>query len=697
MDKRRQCAEHRRPKPVQLIMAIRLKQLTRSHCYVVFTGGGTVLASLTCSFHRSVCGEAAARCPHDPSSRPALARAITTGVALCAFAMVCPLEAVAGDAELTDLSLEQLSQIHVTSVSRRPEPLVNAAASIYVITADDIRRSGARTLPEVLRLAPNLQVARLNSREYAISARGFNSTAANKLLVQLDGRSLYTPLFSGVLWDVQDVILADVDRIEVVSGPGSTLWGSNAVNGVINITTKRAAATHGGLIAASTGSMQHDLAVRYGGGLKDGGDYRVYAKRDNHELSTRSNDVAASDAWQKSQAGFRVDTGDTASGVTVQGDAYDGSLDPVLPERQTISGANLLMRWMGTTSEGSRQTVRLFYDGTHRHAPGVFEEQLNIFDFLAQQDAKLSERQRVVYGVGYRLARDRISNGTALTFLPADKELRWANLFAQDDVALSKKTRVSVGARAEYNGYTHWEFLPSLRLSHSLSEDRVIWSGLSRSVRAPSRIDRDLYAPQRPPYLLAGGPEFGSEVANTAELGYRAQATSSLSYSLTSFYERFRRLRAGRINSQGAIEFNNGLSGHTYGLEGWGTYRLNREWRFDAGFLRMRQRYASEAGSLGTQSALGNDPKYQWQLRSSWDASSKFSVSLALRHVAALPEPSVPSYTALDINTAYRVLPDVQLTAAVLNAQGGEHREFGPALSASEFGPAFYLGASVAF
>jgi len=630
--------------------------------------------------------------------KPPTLSAIAGSLLACGLLVSGPAQAIATASEdLAELSLEQLSSIKVTSVSRRPEPLANAAASIYVITADDIRRSAARSLPEALRLAPNLQVARLNGREYAISARGFNATTANKLLVQLDGRSLYTPFFSGVLWDAQDVILADVDRIEVISGPGGTQWGSNAVNGVINIITRRAGDTQGGLVTASTGTAQHDVAARYGAKTDSGAAYRFYAKRDNYEHTERANGTAISDAWQKTQAGFRFDSGEPGSSYTVSGDAYDGSADPTRPERQTLSGANLLMRWSGQTAGGSRQTVRFIYDGTHRHSPGFFEEQLNIFDLLAQQDVKVSERQDFMFGASYRAGYDKVTNGTALTLLPAEKELRWGSVFAQDDLMLSPKTRASAGLRAEYNVYTHWEFLPSLRLSHSLSDDSVIWSELSRSVRAPSRIDRDLYTPERPPYLLAGGPDFESEVANTAEIGYRAQATKSLSYSLTTFYERFRKLRSGRLNSNNALEFNNGFNGHTYGIEGWGTYRLNRAWRFDAGFLRARQKYAADPGSLGEVSSLGNDPKYQWQLRSSWDASSALNLSMNLRHVSALPQPVVPSYTALDITTAYRIMRDATLTLQVLNAQGGEHREFGSAQDGAEYGVQVYRGVSVVF
>jgi iron complex outermembrane receptor protein len=621
-------------------------------------------------------------------------------VALVALGFQLPAAyAATGDTELADLSLEQLSSIKVTSVSRRAEPLATAPASIYVITNEDIRRSGALTLPEALRLAPNLQVARLTANQYAISARGFNSTSGNKLLVQMDGRSLYTPLYSGVLWDMQDIMLADVDRIEVISGPGATLWGSNAVNGVINIITRSAKNTQGTLVQATTGTQQHDLAARYGAELQNGTDYRVYAKRDNYEASKRGNDVTMSDAWQKTQAGFRVDTGRPDGGFTIQGDAYDGSLDPVQPERQTITGSNLLARWTGTTAAGSRQTVRFIYDGTHIHSPGVLEEQLHSFDLLAQQDTKVTDNQSVVFGAGYRLSRDRILNGTALVFLPGSQALQWANLFAQDDIDVTKKTRVSIGARAEHNSYTGWEFLPSLRLSHSINDDHVIWSGLSRSVRAPSRIDRDLYSSEKPPSLLSGGKDFGSEVANTAELGYRAQATTALSYSFTAFYERFRRLRAIELTSISPLtfEFNNGMSGHTYGVEAWTSYRLNREWRFDAGIVRMREKYSVAAGSFPDATTLTDDPKCQWQFRSTWDPTRKLSFYANVRHVTMLPNALVPSYTALDLSGSYKVLKDTSVSLMVLNAQGGQHREFGTALNGSEFSREIYAGISVVF
>ncbi|HEX5126001.1 MAG TPA: TonB-dependent receptor, partial [Rhodocyclaceae bacterium] len=635
-------------------------------------------------------------CNKTPPSHLTARRSPSALLAIFFFA-ACPLaRAATDDADLGDLSLEQLTRIKVTSVSRRAEPLATAAASIYVITSDDIRRSGATSLPEALMLAPNLQVARLSGREYAITARGFNSTAANKLLVQLDGRSLYTPLFSGVLWDAQDVVMEDIDRIEVISGPGATLWGSNAVNGVINIITRRAKETQGGLASASTGDLRHEQEVRYGGAVSDNTNYRIYAKRENSEQTNRPNGTGASDAWHKTQAGFRVDMDQAKGGVTIEGDAYDGYIDPAAPEMAHISGSNLLTRWTGQTAGGSSQTVRFYYDGTERHVPGLFEEQLKTFDLLAQQDTKLGIHD-FVYGTGYRLSRDHIVNGSAEAFLPTDEDLRWMNVFAQDDVMVSKTTRATVGARAEYNVYSHWEFLPSLRLSQNVSKDSVIWSALSRSVRAPSRIDRDLFAPGNPPFLLAGGPEFTSEVANTAELGFRQQATSLWSYSLTSFYERFRRLRAATI-SNGKVVFDNGDNGHTYGVEGWTTYRINQAWRVDAGFLRMRKLYSAEPGSALDLNTIGDDPKYQWQVRTTVDATSKLDFAVSVRHVSALPNPAVPSFTEVDLHSSYKISPKLTASLSILNAQGGSHQEMITSSTVgSEFSREIYVALTAGF
>ena len=304
--------------------------------------------------------------------------ALAAGVATCAFAQP-------RTADLADLSLEELANVEITSVSRRPERLADAPASIFVITGDDIRRSGVTSLPEALRLAPNLQIARVDARQYAISARGFNSTIANKLLVLIDGRTVYTPLFSGVFWDAQDVFLEDVERIEVISGPGATLWGANAVNGVINVITRRATETPGAVVFAGGGNLETGIGARYGTALRGGGGLRVYGKSFRRDNTVRENGSDAPDGWENGQAGFRGDWGTAASGFTLQGDAYRATIDQANSGDVRVSGGNLLTRWARQLSEGNRVQVQGYIDHTDREVPGSFSEHLNTFDLEAQQ------------------------------------------------------------------------------------------------------------------------------------------------------------------------------------------------------------------------------------------------------------------------------------------------------------------------
>src|SRR5881392_810469 len=298
--------------------------------------------------------------------------------AACAAAPLAQAKSLA--AKLSTLSLEELSNIEITSVSKRAERLSDAPTSVFVITGDDIRRSGATSLPEALRLAPNLEVARVDSRQYAISARGFNNTIANKLLVLIDGRTVYTPLFSGVFWDAQDTLLEDVDRIEVISGPGTTLWGANAVNGVINVITRRAAETQGALLVAGAGNLERGAAARQGGKLGADGAFRVYGKISDRDQTSRADGTSAHDSWDSGQVGFRADWGTAAGAFTLQGDAYRGTIDQAAAGDIRISGGNLLGRWARQLSGGDRVQAQAYFDNTGREIPGTFEERLNIFD-----------------------------------------------------------------------------------------------------------------------------------------------------------------------------------------------------------------------------------------------------------------------------------------------------------------------------
>src|SRR5438309_2991187 len=317
---------------------------------------------------------------------------------------------------LKKLSIEQLMNLEVTSVSRRPERLAQAASAIQVITQADIRRSGASSLPEALRLATNLQVAQVNSRDWAISARGFNSTTANKLLVLIDGRTVYTPLYSGVFWDVQEMPLAALDRIEVISGPGATLWGANAVNGVINVITKDAKDTQGLLLSGGGGTELRGFGnVRYGGTLGSTVRARIYGRGFRRDATALPSGQDAVDDWHLWQGGFRLDWDEASvNRVTLQGDLYDGHISQPTVSDIGVSGGNVMAKWSHTISERSSLAAQLYYDRTHRHIPGTFGEDLDTYDVDVQHAARLGARHDVVWGLGYRLINDRVANSSML-------------------------------------------------------------------------------------------------------------------------------------------------------------------------------------------------------------------------------------------------------------------------------------------
>lgn len=598
--------------------------------------------------------------------------------------------------ELADLSLEELGNIVVTSVSRVAQPLGDAPASIFVINAEDIRRSGVTSLPEALRLAPTLQIARIDSADYAISARGFNSSTANKLLVLIDGRTVYTPLFSGVFWDAQDIMLEDIERIEVISGPGGTLWGTNAVNGVINITTRSAKDTQGSLVSVGAGDRESGLAVRHGAALARDGHVRVYGKFLDRQNTFRADGSEVSDDWQKGQIGFRGDWGDDRERFTLQGDAYRGKLEQSTPGTSEIAGANLLGSWSRRLANDSRVLLQGYVDHTSRDIEGVFGEQLDIFDIEAQHDIRLMKRHHVVWGAGYRLARDRVSNSALLSFLPADVDLSWWNLFAQDTIALTPKLQATIGLRLEHNSYTGLEELPSARLAWKVNTEHMLWGALSRAVRAPSRIDREFFIPAlgTTGLPLLGGPDFRSEIADVIEVGYRGQSSSSLSYSVTVFRQIYDDLRSVEPAAGGWV-LGNEMDGRSTGVEAWAAWRVSERWRLSAGGMMLNDELSLEAGSgdpLGT-SASGNDPDYRIILRSSHNLTERLEFDVGVRHVAELPDPQIPAYTAVDARLGWRPSLDLELSITGMNLFDDQHPEFGPEATRSEIPRSFYAEA----
>jgi iron complex outermembrane receptor protein len=587
-----------------------------------------------------------------------------------AHALVAP-----SPVDLSGMSLEELGQLQVvTSVTGRPTRLQDAAASIYVITAEDIRRSTATTLPEALHLAPNLQVAETNAGQYAIGARGFNNGIGNKLLVLIDGRIVYSPLFSGVFWDEQDLLLADIERIEVISGPGATLWGANAVNGVINIITKPAASTAGGYAEATGGGRGSQLGARYGAAIDDHTHYRVYAKRLNRSATELADGTELPDAAGKSQAGFRVDWQHAGAQATLQGDAYHGGDSPASNLSPRLAGGNLLGRWQQQREDGSNWQLRLSYDRASREDNVLFYENTETLDLQFSHALSPTASQQMIWGGGYRHARSETQANALVSFDPPTRGLQWANVFAQDEMRMSPALKLTLGAKVETNDYTGAEFLPTIRLAHELGDDRLLWAEASRSVRAPARLDRDFHLPGHAPYIIEGGPGFVSETANTAELGYRARPNERLDYSLTAYYTQYNHLRAGR-NAPTFIE--NLAYGHTTGLEAWGNAALTPRWRIAFGITTQHKSLAAlpEAGP-GSVANLGNDPSTQWQLRSLADLGHGIDFDLTVRRAGALPQPAVPAYTATDLRLAWRATPTLTAALLVQNAFDPQHVEF---------------------
>jgi iron complex outermembrane receptor protein len=609
-------------------------------------------------------------------NKSSIGRALA-GALLAAAPLAHAATILAQAPDIAELSLEQLASITVTTASRRAEALVDAPASIYVITAEDIRRSGANSIPELLRLAPNLQVARADNSQYAISARGFNNVLANKMLVLIDGRTVYTPLFSGVFWEAQDTFLEDIERIEVISGPAATLWGANGVNGVINIITRSSARTKGTLVAGVGGTRESGIGARFGADAFADGTYRVYAKYTDRDHFNLTSGAAIRDASRMLASGLRADWERAGQTFTLQGDGYSGDVDQA-PAARSISGGNLLGRWTRSLEAGSGLQLQAYYDRTNRDHPGTFKEALDTFDVELQHTIGAIPGHRLIWGAGYRLSRDRVQNSVSQAFVPADRTLRWGNVFAQDEIALLERLELTLGLKLETNIYTGTEYLPNARLAWHPSPQHLVWAAYSRAVRAPSRIDRDVFFPGVPPFLLVSNTTFESEIARIVEVGYRAHPAPALSFSATAFHHDYPNLRSVGLSPAGPV-FANGIEGRVQGVEAWGVYQATPAWRLTGGLVTIHERLRVAPGKVdfGGLASLGNDPNHIALLRSAWDITSRHQLDLALRHAGALKNPVVPSYTVLDARFGWRVTEGLELSLAVQNAFNRDYSEWG--------------------
>lgn len=604
------------------------------------------------------------------------------------FAANLSAQVVFSPRELKRLSVEDLMNIEVTLVSRVPEKLTEAASAIQVITGEDIRRSGATHVAEALRLAPNLQVSQLSSSVWIISARGFNNVFANKLLVMIDGRTVYTPLYGGVLWEQQNVLLEDVDRIEVVSGPGGTLWGANAVNGIINIVTKGAKGSQGLYASVGGGTFLRDMAaVRYGGKMGGKTHFKIYGQHFNRNNTELANGTKNNDAWRMTQGGFRLDVDASAKdALTVQGEYYGGTRKTAL-KNSPLNGQNVLARWSRTLSNRSDLILQLYYDRYYREDAGTSSyDKMKTVDADFQHRFGLGKKQNLVWGLGYRYVKDdaNFTNPAGAGILPRFKRLDLFTAFIQDEFRLTNTLRFIAGTKLLHNVYSGWEWQPSVRMAWMKSRS-TLWAAASRAVRTPSRLDVDYYLPMtlQPPNVpsVAGGPNFISEKVYAYELGYRFQPSLNSSFSVATFYNDYHDVYSVEAKpGTRTFEIQNGSEAKSWGAEVSGSYQLHKNWRVRAGYTYFDKDIKAKPGRVFDPRYLGNDVKNGAMLQSVLDLPRHFQFDVVARYLDGLARSfataDVPAYWTFDARLAY-TLKGFELAVIGQNLKQKNHTEFG--------------------
>ncbi len=613
------------------------------------------------------------------------------------------------DPDLSQVSIEDLMNISVTSVSKKEQMRSKTGAAIFVITQDDIRRSGATNIPDLLRLAPGVDVARVDANRWAISIRGFNDQHANKVLVLIDGRSVYSPSFSGVFWDMVDVPLEDIDRIEVIRGPGGTVWGANAVNGVINIITMSAQGTKGGFVSAGTGSQDRaDTLLQYGGQIGQDGDYRVFGKFFDTGNSVFPSGQQAADGWLGGHAGLRSDwTLSPSDTLTVQGDFLKTSesqtittlflnnlpLTETFNDPLTATDGNLLARWNHTFANGSSMSLQLYDDYSHHLDLGFVDSQ-NTVDLDFQHHLALGSRNDIVWGLDARVIDSNYGQGYGFTIVPSHRFDRLISGFVQDEVSLSDALSLTIGSKLEENDIDGFKLMPSAQLVWSPTERQTVWLSASRAIREPSSVDvgilDDVEAVPAGPTIgiirAVGNPDIDAEVLRDFETGYRAQVNRRLSLDVAGFVSLYRNLESivelapYFITQQGVpylilpSTFVNGLSARSYGAEFSGNWNVNSRWRISPGYSYFHIHVDGDSSNLNPPP--GSAPNHQFQVRSLLDLPRHLEWDNTLEYVGKLAAGNIPAYTRLDSRFGWRVGEFVELSVVGQNLLTPRHAEF---------------------
>ncbi|MCW8930385.1 MAG: TonB-dependent receptor [Gammaproteobacteria bacterium] len=622
-------------------------------------------------------------------------------------------EVLNSEQNILALDIEDLLNIEVTSVGKKEQTLSDVAAAVFVITEDDIKQSGVTNIPEALRMAPGIEVARINSSKWAISSRGFNSRFANKLLVMIDGRTVYTPSFSGVYWEVQDTVLEDVERIEVIRGPGATLWGTNAINGVINIITKHSIDTLGTLAVVGGGTYEKAFTTfRHGEEISKNTFGRAYIKgfkRGNYELSSGG---TADDNWKMFQGGGRIDSQlNHRDQFTIQGDFYQGRISeemttPLLSAPYSLyssdttntSGANLLGRWQHTESLSSDYTLQAYYDYTSRDDT-ILDNNHHIFDLDFNHHISVHKHHDIVWGVGYRYIKGDYDVTSGSTLNSESEQLY--NFFIQDEISLIDDTLwLTLGSKFEHNDYTDWEVQPSARIFWNLHKQHKLWSSISHAARTPSRFEYDsstlvgTLAPNSPPnttpypasYFLIGNNDFKSEEMTSVEIGYRVIPTRTISIDMSIYYSEYDNLRdfsyGNAVVNNNTISIplliNNEQSGYTSGFEIASHWQSSPQLNWDLSYNYMDQTINSQ----NVDNLQSNSPHQNLSLRSNFELNDAIEINLWLKYTDSFEsritsnEMKIDDYTTLDIRLAWQVTKNMNLSLVGQNLLESEHIEY---------------------
>jgi iron complex outermembrane receptor protein len=649
--------------------------------------------------------------PTGRAGRRTRAAAVSKGMVVLGALAVASAASAATEIDPFALSPEQLFDATVMSVSKTDEKLRDAPAAIYVLTSEDIARSGATSIMEALRLAPGVQVARGNSSFYAISVRGLNSILANKLLVLIDGRETYDPLFAGVYWDIQDTALEDVDRVEVIRGPGASLWGANAVNGVINIITKKDAQTQGALVSVVAGDQDRAIVTgRIGAQADEGAHWRVFAKYLYRASQERLSGADAEDQGRAWRGGFRADWDANAQGdsFTLQGDVYTSNAGrfrafplltapyvSVFAENVAAQGGNVSGRWNRSLDDGASLNVHAYFDLVARQQPQG-ESDRRIFDLEVQYGFPASDAHEIIAGAHYRVWFERLTPSAVIEFIDRTPIRQLISGFVQDKITLEpERWFLTVGSKFEHNDYSGFEMQPSARLQWT-GDDQTMWGSVSRAVRTPSELEHNLHVTYRvippgvDPISVERYPntDFESEELIAYEIGYRRQWTPSLLMDVAAFYNVYDKLSTSTLLPNEVVLVpphvvspfisTNLTSGETFGAELVLNWRADETLNFSAAYSLLEIALQGPPASQATAAEAAEDqsPQQQFNLRAQWDVSDELTFDTTLYYVDELPGYAVPSYWRFDARAGWRITDELQLEVVGQNLFDDAHREF---------------------